>query len=274
VTDRIRFRAAVKIGVPKETAAGESRVALVPDVVRSLKKNEHVDVLVGSGAGEAAGHPDAQYTEAGAEIAPVEQVWDADVVLKVGAPSAEEIARLGSSQVYVSHLNPWVAADTNKALAASGVTSFAMEAIPRTTRAQAMDALSSQAAAAGYAAMLIAARESGRFFGMMPASPACRLSPRRNASARSSPASTSAAPPGSRSPRSAVARWNWTSSPTRRARAATRARSPTPRTRRSSRRSARTRENRTSSSPPPRSRAGRRPACSPQRRCGACSRAR
>jgi H+-translocating NAD(P) transhydrogenase subunit alpha len=88
-------------------------------------------------------------------------------VLRVAAPSAEEIGRLGSSQVLIAHLNPWVAADSNKALAASGVTAFAMEAIPRTTRAQAMDALSSQAAAAGYAAMLIAARESGRFFGMM-----------------------------------------------------------------------------------------------------------
>jgi NAD(P) transhydrogenase subunit alpha len=131
------------------------------------KKNEKVDVLIESGAGEAAGHPDSQYTDAGAEIAPLDQIWNADVVLKVGAPSTEEIGRLGASQIYVSHLNPWVDADTNKALAASGVTAFAMEAIPRTTRAQAMDALSSQAAAAGYAAMLIAARESGRFFGMM-----------------------------------------------------------------------------------------------------------
>ena len=76
-------------------------------------------------------------------------------------------AACGSGQVLIGHLAPWTAAETNKALAAAGVTSFAMEAIPRTTRAQAMDALSSQAAAAGYAAMLIAARESGRFFGMM-----------------------------------------------------------------------------------------------------------
>jgi NAD(P) transhydrogenase subunit alpha len=158
----------VKIGVPKETAEGERRVALVPDVVKSLKKsNEKVDVLIESGAGDAAGHPDARYTEAGAEIAGAEAIWNADIVLKVGVPSAEDVGRLGSGQIYVSHLNPWVAADTNKGLAASGVTSFAMEAIPRTTRAQAMDALSSQAAAAGYAAMLIAARESGRFFGMM-----------------------------------------------------------------------------------------------------------
>ncbi|MBS1860729.1 MAG: Re/Si-specific NAD(P)(+) transhydrogenase subunit alpha [Actinobacteria bacterium] len=157
----------LEIGVPKETAEGERRVALVPDVVRSLKKNEKVDVLIESGAGEAAGHPDAQYTDAGAEIASAEAIWGADVVLRVAVPSAEDVGRLSASQVFVSHLDPWVAADTNRALAASGVTAFAMEAIPRTTRAQAMDALSSQAAAAGYAATLIAARESGRFFGMM-----------------------------------------------------------------------------------------------------------
>src|SRR5215467_11534200 len=156
----------MKIGVPKETAEGERRVALVPDVVRSLKKNEKVDVLIEAGAGDAAGHPDSQYTDAGAEIASPDAIWNADVVLRVAVPTAEDVGRLNSSQIYISHLNPWVAADTNKGLAASGVTSFAMEAIPRTTRAQAMDALSSQAAAA-YAAMLIAARESGRFFGMM-----------------------------------------------------------------------------------------------------------
>ena len=113
----------MKIGVPKETAEGERRVALVPDVVRSLKKeNEKVDVLIESGAGEAAGHPDAHYTDAGAEIAPADAIWNADVVLKVAVPSAEDVGRLSSSQIYVSHLNPWVAADTNKGLAASGVT--------------------------------------------------------------------------------------------------------------------------------------------------------
>jgi NAD(P) transhydrogenase subunit alpha len=157
----------VKIGVPKETAAGERRVALVPDVVKSLKRNEKLDVLVESGAGEAAGHPDSQYEEAGAQIVADGAIWDADVVLHVAVPSSEEIGKLKSGQVFISHLNPWVAAETNKALAAAGVTAFAMEAIPRTTRAQAMDALSSQAAAAGYAATLIGARESGRFFGMM-----------------------------------------------------------------------------------------------------------
>jgi NAD(P) transhydrogenase subunit alpha len=157
----------MKIGVPKESGQGERRVALVPDVVKSLKKRDQVEVLLEAGAGDAAGHPDSQYTDAGAEIADAAAVWGADVVLHVAVPSNEEIARLSSGQLLISHLNPWVAAETNQALAAGGVTAFAMEAVPRSTRAQAMDALSSQAAAAGYAATLIAARESGRFFGMM-----------------------------------------------------------------------------------------------------------
>lgn len=157
----------MKIGVPKETAEGERRVALVPDVVKSLSANEKVSVLVEKGAGVEAGHPDSQYEEAGAELVEGEVTWGADVVLRVAAPSNEEIGRLKSGQVVVGHLAPWTASESNKALAAAGATSFAMEAIPRTTRAQAMDALSSQAAAAGYAATLIGARESGRFFGMM-----------------------------------------------------------------------------------------------------------
>jgi NAD(P) transhydrogenase subunit alpha len=157
----------MKIGVPKETAEGERRVALIPDVVKSLKKNEHVDVAVESGAGAAAGHTDAAYQEAGAEVGSDDAAWGADVVLHVAVPGAADIAKLNGNQLFISHLNPWVAAETNKALAGAGVTAFAMEAIPRTTRAQAMDALSSQAAAAGYAATLIGARESGRFFGMM-----------------------------------------------------------------------------------------------------------
>jgi NAD(P) transhydrogenase subunit alpha len=157
----------MKIGVPKETVEGERRVALVPDVVKSLAASEKVSVLVEKGAGEEAGHPDSQYAEAGADVVEGDVAWGADVVLRVAAPTAEEIGRLKSGQILVGHLAPWTAAETNKALAAAGVTSFAMEAIPRTTRAQAMDALSSQAAAAGYAATLIGARESGRFFGMM-----------------------------------------------------------------------------------------------------------
>ncbi len=157
----------MKIGVPKETADGERRVALVPDVVKSLKGNEKIEVLVESGAGEAAGHPDSQYSEAGAELTSADAAWGADVVLRVAVPSTDDIGRLSSGQVLIGHLAPLTSAETNRALAQAGATSFAMEAIPRTTRAQAMDALSSQAAAAGYAATLIAVRESGRFFGMM-----------------------------------------------------------------------------------------------------------
>jgi NAD(P) transhydrogenase subunit alpha len=153
----------MKIGVPKETAEGELRVALIPDVAASLVGKD-LDVVVESGAGEGSGHPDAQYTEAGAEIG---DPWGADVVAKVAIPTAEEIKRLKQGQVLVGHLAPLTSAETNKALASGGVTSFAMEAVPRITRAQAMDALSSQANVAGYAATLLAARECGRFFPMM-----------------------------------------------------------------------------------------------------------
>ena len=157
----------MQIGVPKETAVGERRVALVPDVVKSLKRNEQLEVVVQAEAGMAAGHPDNAYSDAGAEVSDAAKAVGAEVVLRVGTPTVEEIGSMREGQVLIAHLAPWTSAETNRALAAAGVRSFAMEAIPRTTRAQSMDALSSQAAAAGYAAMLIAARESGRFFGMM-----------------------------------------------------------------------------------------------------------
>ena len=153
----------MKIGVPKETADGERRVALIPDVVRSLTEKE-LSVVVESGAGVESGHPDDSYIEAGAEIA---DPWTADVVVHVAVPTKKEIAKLGKGKVLVGHLAPLTSGETNKALADAGVTSFAMEAIPRITRAQAMDALSSQANVAGYAATLLAAREAGRFFPMM-----------------------------------------------------------------------------------------------------------
>jgi NAD(P) transhydrogenase subunit alpha len=154
----------VKIGVPKEAAEGERRVALIPDVVRSLIDRK-LEVSVESGAGEAAGHPDSEYSDAGATLDG--DAWAADVVVRVAVPTREEIGRLHSGQVLIGHLAPLTSGETNKALADAGVTSFAMEAIPRITRAQAMDALSSQANVAGYAATLLAAREAGRFFPMM-----------------------------------------------------------------------------------------------------------
>jgi NAD(P) transhydrogenase subunit alpha len=157
----------MKIGVPKETVEGERRVALVPDAARSLAKREGVEVVVESGAGVEAGHPDEQYEQAGATVAGRAEAISADVVLTVAVPTAAAISELGSGKVLISHLAPWTSAETNNALAAAGVTAFAMEAIPRTTRAQAMDALSSQATAAGYSATMIASRESGRFWGML-----------------------------------------------------------------------------------------------------------
>jgi H+-translocating NAD(P) transhydrogenase subunit alpha len=159
----------MKIGVPKESAEGERRVALVPDVVKSLqaKVSEKIDPVVDPPAGAGAGHPDSGYQEAGAQVADAGAAWGADVVLHVRPLSTEEIGRLSRGQVVISHLSPLTAAESNKALAAAGVTAFAMEAIPRTTRAQAMDALSSQANLAGYAATLLAAREAGQLFPMM-----------------------------------------------------------------------------------------------------------
>jgi len=153
----------MRIGVPKESPDGERRVALVPDVVRSLTAKE-LEVTVEPGAGEGAGHPDSEYTAAGADLG---DPWGADVVVKVAVPSAEEIGRLRSGQLLVGHLAPLTSGETTRALAGAGVTAFAMEAIPRITRAQAIDALSSQANVAGYAATLLAARECGRFFPMM-----------------------------------------------------------------------------------------------------------
>jgi NAD(P) transhydrogenase subunit alpha len=156
----------MKVGVPKETSQGERRVALVPDVVKSLAERE-IEVVVEAGAGVESGHPDTEYTEAGASLGTADEAWGADVVTHVAVPTTEEIGRLRRGQALVGHLAPLTSAETNKALAAAGVTGLAMEAVPRITRAQAMDALSSQANVAGYAAALLAAREAGRFFPMM-----------------------------------------------------------------------------------------------------------
>jgi proton-translocating NAD(P)+ transhydrogenase subunit alpha len=156
----------MKVGVPKESREGERRVALIPDVVGSLTGDD-LEVAVESGAGEGAGHPDSEYSDAGASVGSADDAWGSDVVAKVALPTLEEIGRLRSGQVLIGHLAPLTSGETTKALADAGVTSFAMEAIPRITRAQAMDALSSQANVAGYAATLLAATEVGRFFPMM-----------------------------------------------------------------------------------------------------------
>ncbi len=154
----------MRIGVPKETAERERRVALVPEVVKQLTAKE-LEVTVEPGAGAGASHPDSEYGEAGAGVDG--DVWGSDVVLKVAPPTTDEVGRLSSGQVLIGFLAPLTNPDLAKSLADGGVTSFAMEAIPRITRAQSMDALSSQANLGGYMSVLIAARESGRLFPMM-----------------------------------------------------------------------------------------------------------
>jgi len=155
----------MKVSVPKETAAGESRVALVPEVTQRMTRSG-LEVVLEPGAGAGAHHPDASYQEAGAEIQDGAG-FSGDVVAKVAPPSAQEIGSLRGGGVLVGFLQPLTATDTVRALADARVTAFAMEAIPRITRAQSMDALSSQATVAGYRAALIAAQELGRFFPML-----------------------------------------------------------------------------------------------------------
>ena len=156
----------MRIGVPKESVEGEKRVALIPDTVESLVGNQ-LTVVVESGAGVLAGHPDSEYSEAGAEIGSAADAYGSGIVLRVNLPTPDEIARIGSGSVIVGFLSPLTSGETTKALAAGNLTSFAIESIPRITRAQAMDGLSSQANVAGYASALLAARECGRFFPMM-----------------------------------------------------------------------------------------------------------
>jgi H+-translocating NAD(P) transhydrogenase subunit alpha len=157
----------MQIGVPTETSAGERRVALVPEVVRKLSGQGH-EILVQRGAGAGALIPDAQFEEAGAKLVDdAGDVLGCDLVAKVAPPSSDEIGRLGEDSVLIGFLQPLTNAEGVKALAAAGVTAFALESVPRISRAQSMDALSSQANIGGYKAVLIAAGEIGRFFPML-----------------------------------------------------------------------------------------------------------
>ena len=151
------------VGVVAESGADERRIALVPKAVAALVSSG-VSVVVESGAGERALLPDELYTAAGAGIG---DAWGCDVVVKVAPPTAAEVARLRSGQTLVGFLAPRNADNQIAALKAAGVQAFAVEAIPRISRAQAMDALSSQANVAGYKAVLLAASESTRFFPML-----------------------------------------------------------------------------------------------------------
>ena len=151
------------VGVVRETNEGERRVALVPKIVPALI-GKGLDVIVESGAGQGALIPDGAYKETGATVG---DAWSADIVVKVAPPSDAEIARLTSGQRLIGFLAPRNADNQIGALAQAGVEAYAVEAIPRISRAQVMDALSSQANVAGYKAVLVAASESTRFFPML-----------------------------------------------------------------------------------------------------------
>src|SRR5690606_1530547 len=143
------------IGIPQETVAGETRVAVTPETVKKLKAQGHT-LRVQSGAGVAASVTDEAYVTAGAEITDAVGAFGADMVLKVRSPFANEIAQMKPGAVVVGMLNPFDAAGL-LALNEAKLTAFALEAAPRTTRAQGMDVLSSQANRAGYKAVMIAA---------------------------------------------------------------------------------------------------------------------
>ncbi|MCH2187882.1 Re/Si-specific NAD(P)(+) transhydrogenase subunit alpha [Myxococcota bacterium] len=155
------------VGVPKEVAAGERRVALVPDSVGPLAK-VGLEVVIEAGAGEAAGFLDAEYEEKGARVvAGAEEALATDLVLKVQAPQIAEIEKLRSGAFYMSLMKPMDQEDLTQALANRGVTAFGMELMPRITRAQSMDALSSQSTIAGYRAVLLASLALPRIFPML-----------------------------------------------------------------------------------------------------------
>ena len=157
----------MRIGVPKETAAGEHRVALVPEVVSKLKA-KGLDVMVQAGAGAGALLPDQAFGDAGARIAAeAAEVWASDLLVVISPPGAQEIGALRQGSIIVGFLAPLTSPATTRALADAGVTAFAMEAIPRISRAQSMDALSSQSNVAGYKAALLGAEQIGRFYPML-----------------------------------------------------------------------------------------------------------
>ena len=158
----------MKIGVAKETAPGERRVALVPEVLGKLTA-AGLDILVEQGAGGGAAIPDQAYADAGATIVSTDELYAAaDAILRVAKPSGTEVGRLRSGQALLGLLAPLIDPKTAQALAAQGVTAISLDAIPRTlSRAQTMDALSSQANVGGYKAVLIAANSYGRYFPLL-----------------------------------------------------------------------------------------------------------
>ncbi|QOK22432.1 Re/Si-specific NAD(P)(+) transhydrogenase subunit alpha [Janibacter indicus] len=153
----------MRLGVPKESKRGETRVAATPKTVEQLIKLGY-DVVVEAGAGEASAYPDQAYVDAGASLESAEQVWASDIVAKVNAPTDEEVPRLRSGAILASLLAPALNPDKVEALRAQGVTALAMDAVPRISRAQSLDVLSSMANIAGYRAVVESAHEFGGLF--------------------------------------------------------------------------------------------------------------
>ena len=156
------------VGVPTERAPGEHRVALTPDAVPRLAQRD-ITVLVEPGAGVGASLPDDAFREAGAETAAsADDVYArADIVVRIGRIEPDEVAALRSGTVLVGYLRPLIDAEFVRALTSAGVTGFSMEAVPRVTRAQRMDSLSSQATVSGYRAVILAAESLPKFFPML-----------------------------------------------------------------------------------------------------------
>jgi len=154
----------MRVGIPAETRPGETRVAATPETVKKLAAKHQV--IVQAGAGLSASVTDEAYAAAGAQIVGAAEAFAAEVVLKVRAPNAEERALIPAGTVVIGMLNPFDA-DNNAAMAAAGLQAFALEAVPRITRAQSMDVLSSQANIAGYKAVMVAANTYQRFMPML-----------------------------------------------------------------------------------------------------------
>lgn len=153
----------MKVGIPKESQVGERRVAATPKTVSQLRGLGY-EVVVQSGAGEAASYPDAAYAAEGATIVKGAAVWKSDIITKINPPTPAEIARLAKGTTLISLLAPRLDPELVHALVCAGVTGMAMDAVPRISRAQALDVLSSMANIAGYRAIIEAAHEFGSFF--------------------------------------------------------------------------------------------------------------
>jgi len=159
---------ALTIGIPHETAEGETRVALVPEVAERLQQStEGVEVHVEEGAGRAAYHANADYEDAGCTIVDRDAVFETDLIAKVAPPSDEEANRLSDGQALVGFLDPLNRPALAQTLADRGVTTFALELVPRISRAQKMDALSAMSSIGGYRAIVVAAERLPKFFPLL-----------------------------------------------------------------------------------------------------------